>query len=198
MNIVRDLAPLCRTRSTLMKAALARAWFRLGGYRGARSVDWARVARLVFVCKGNICRSPYAEFRARAAGMEAASFGLHARPGAPANPLAVEASSARGIDLTPSRTADAQAIRLSSSDLVIAMEPWHYREMEGLCRWSGAQRTLLGIWGGMDMPWLPDPYSGSRETFDHCYAVIDPALGDMMGRIRAAEKGMGQSGEVVG
>ena len=32
----------------------------LGGYRAYRQVDWNSVERLVFVCKGNICRSAYA------------------------------------------------------------------------------------------------------------------------------------------
>ena len=53
--------------------------------------------RLVFVCSGNICRSPFAAEYARALGLPSASFGLHADDGAAANPQALAAARRRGI-----------------------------------------------------------------------------------------------------
>ena len=53
----------------------------LGFYRPFARVDWGRVERVVFVCQGNICRSPYAEARGREVGLPASSFGLGAGVG---------------------------------------------------------------------------------------------------------------------
>lgn len=39
--------------------------------------------RLVFLCSGNICRSPYGEVVARSLGIDTISFGLHCRGGGP-------------------------------------------------------------------------------------------------------------------
>src|SRR5215469_15602974 len=61
----------------------ARAMGALGAYRRLGALDWGTVTRLVFVCKGNICRSPYAAARAQQLAVEATSFGLDAIEGAP-------------------------------------------------------------------------------------------------------------------
>ena len=196
MNAFREFAPLCRTRSTLAKVVIARLWLRLGGYADARAVDWGRVSRLVFVCTGNICRSPYAEFKVRAQGVPSASFGLRARRGLPADPVAQDASRARGVELSAARTSRMEDVTLGASDLIIAMEPWQYREVAGLCERFHAQRTLLGVWGGINMPWLPDPYLGPRGMFDQCYALIDQALPDLVSR--ATEPVAGPADRVVG
>ena len=188
MQMVKELTPLCRTRSTLGKALLARVWMRAGGYRGARQVEWWRVSRLVFVCKGNICRSPYAEHVVRKAGFHAVSFGLHALSGESVNPIAVDVAGTRGVDLSGTRTRGKESIHLTGSDLLVAMEPWHFREVGPLCRLYGAQKTLLGLWGGVEMPWLPDPYSSSRETFEHCYAVIDRAVSALLEHLPATAR----------
>ncbi|MCC5858730.1 MAG: hypothetical protein JJT90_11285 [Ectothiorhodospiraceae bacterium] len=187
MHVVKDLAPLCRTRSTLARAALARIWLYLGGYRACRQVAWHRVQRLVFVCKGNICRSPYAEFRARALGLNAVSFGLDARDGRPPHPLALETALGRDVDLSAARARVQNGLAIDSGDLLLAMEPWQLRGVARLCRRSGAQCSLLGLWGGLAMPWLPDPYSDSAPTFQHCYAVIDRALDDLAARLQPVQ-----------
>src|SRR5437588_1134030 len=59
---------------------LALAWLEnlTGRHRQFKQIRWDRVARVVFVCHGNICRSPYAEGRAVSFGLPAASFGLSA------------------------------------------------------------------------------------------------------------------------
>src|SRR5262245_51985599 len=62
------------------------------GYEHFADIDWARVQRLVFVCKGNICRSPYAESKATTMGVTATSAGI-------------EAASQRDADLVAIRVA---------------------------------------------------------------------------------------------
>ena len=62
---------------------LALAWLEnlTGRYRQFKRIRWERVARVVFVCHGNVCRSPYAEGRAVNFGLPAASFGFSADSG---------------------------------------------------------------------------------------------------------------------
>jgi protein-tyrosine phosphatase len=49
-----------------------------GDLRRLRRVRPADARRLVFVCQGNVCRSPFAAAYARSRGLEAASFGIPA------------------------------------------------------------------------------------------------------------------------
>src|SRR5690349_21297071 len=76
----------------------------LGLYRRYKQVDWSRVERLVFVCSGNICRSPYAAEYARSLGIPIASFGVDTRGNDTANDVASKVAAARGVDLSNHRS----------------------------------------------------------------------------------------------
>src|SRR6266436_8043822 len=95
-----------------------------GGFRAYKKIRWESVSRVVFVCHGNICRSPYAEQRALTYGLAAASFGLSAATGAPADPSACRIAARRAIELGAHRACDAR-------DLLVAMEPRQARAMSG-------------------------------------------------------------------
>ena len=64
-----------------------------GFFKKASDVNWSQITRLVFVCSGNICRSPYGEFYARKLGIDASSCGLHADDGGAANERAISVAS---------------------------------------------------------------------------------------------------------
>ena len=51
--------------------------FSLGFYRSYQKIDFNAVNRLVFICSGNICRSAFGEYMAKAKGLNAVSYGLH-------------------------------------------------------------------------------------------------------------------------
>ena len=72
-----------------------RAFGRLNAYQ---DVDLGRVERMVFVCLGNVCRSPYAELLANEHGLPCASFGLSTTTGAPANPDGIATAKSFGRD----------------------------------------------------------------------------------------------------
>jgi protein-tyrosine phosphatase len=154
-----------------------------GGLRRFRSVDWARVDRLVFVCKGNICRSPYAEGRARALKLEAASFGLEADANEPADAGAVQAARARCVNLSPARTRRHVDLTLGPGDLLVGMEPWHVRSLEPLARAWGCQVTLLGLWGEPDRPYIGDPLGRSEAFFARCFTAIDSGIDGIRRRL---------------
>ena len=147
-----------------------------GKLRHLRIVDWSRVDRLVFVCKGNICRSPYAEQRARKLGLCAASFGLEAEIGVPADEVATLVARERGVDLAHTRARRAVNLTLGPRDLVVAMEPWQIRPIESLTYEHGCQITLLGLWSRPACPYIGDPFGRSKAFFARCFATIDSGI----------------------
>jgi protein-tyrosine phosphatase len=150
--------------------------YRVGAFRTYLDIDWSRVQRLVIACHGNICRSPYAELRARELGLAATSFGLHASPGARANEAAVRNAARRGADLSGHRSRSIDTINLCIGDLLVAMEPRQAERLSQLAIGVGAQLTLQGLWALAPRPYVPDPYGRSDACFQHSYALIDSSL----------------------
>jgi low molecular weight protein-tyrosine phosphatase len=159
-------------RGGYLEHVRARTLYALGVYRNIREVDWATVARLAFVCKGNICRSPYACARARSLGIQSVSFGLDAVDGAPAEPAALRNALSRGIDLSAHRSAKLQSAPAPERDLVIVFEP---QQIGGVRRRNGdgTPIRLLGIWSRPVRPYIHDPYGMSDKYFQQCFSVID-------------------------
>ncbi len=159
-----------------------------GQYTRLGSVDWGRVERLVFVCQGNICRSAYAEARARSLGIAAISFGLRTSGGDEPPPSLLQSAAAAGLDLSHHRSQAAAAVTRSDSDLILAMEPAH---LKGVRRLSPAvgQVTLLGLWCRHRRPLIQDPYGLSSDYFRTCLRVIDEAIVAVAGRLDAVAAG---------
>ncbi|MBW4052632.1 MAG: phosphotyrosine protein phosphatase [Proteobacteria bacterium] len=143
------------------------------------------MSRLVFVCRGNICRSPYGGLRASSLGVRAVSFGLDAAEGAPANPVASRNALLRGVDLSAHCSARLETDRLSDGDLVLVFEPAQLAEV----RRRLGDRTavgLLGVWARPRRPHIQDPYGRSDRYFQQCFAVIDASIDALMGDMARA------------
>lgn len=161
---------------------LARLWLaRLGRWRRFAHVDWAKVERLVFVCTGNICRSPYAESLARRAGFPAISVALRGSSGAPAFPPALAAAREAGVDLSAHRSTWIEDAALGPADLLVAMEPWQAETLA--CRDTG-QVTLLGLWTTPRRPHLHDPHGLSDAYFRTCFRVIESGVDAILARLK--------------
>ena len=145
-----------------------------------------RSARLLFVCKGNICRSPYAEHRFRAlvagpssAAPVAASAGLQG-PGRPSPPEAVDAAAARGLDMAAHRSRVLDAGEAAGYDLVVAMEARQARAVRGIA----GRRVPVLLLGDLDPspvrsrgivdPWgRPEPVARAvYDRLDRCLEVL--------------------------
>lgn len=165
------------------------AALRLGVLRSCLRVDWARVQRLVFVCRGNICRSPYAARRARQSGMRAYSCGLdvasHAAVPSPAEKIARR----RGLDLSKHCPRTLGQMRAEPGDLFIPVEPGQLRPVRAHARSAGAQVTLLGLWSTPRRIHLTDPYGLDEEYFNRCFMLIDSAVACMSAKLSEAQRG---------
>lgn len=148
------------------------------------AVEPAPGGRIVFVCKGNIARSAYAEARARALGFEnIASAGLLAGSGSAATPDAVRVAAARGIDLVGHRARHVNELALGANDCVFVFELW---QAQALAESSSARIFLLGVWARQKRPHIEDPYGRTEDYYAHCFGIIDCALQQLQARLQAS------------
>ena len=124
------LARCYGSRRGFIRTYWHRLLYFLGRYRSYRKVDWQSIERLVFVCKGNICRSAYAEAVARSLGVDAISCGLDTVEDAPANKDAILTAKSLGFDLQEHKTTPIMYLVLRKTDLLVAMEPWQGEFLE--------------------------------------------------------------------
>jgi protein-tyrosine phosphatase len=159
----------------------------LGFFHSARRVDWTRVRRLVFVCSGNICRSPFGERLAQLRGIPAISFGIHANGIAPADSMAARVAGHLNVDLGAHISTRAADYEPRPGDLLLAMEPGQLASIREQVRSADVQMTLLGLWGRWTLPYLPDPYGQSYECFHLVFARVAAGVEDIVRRMQLAE-----------
>ena len=165
-----------------LEHARARVLYALGTYGQDQEIDWAAVARLVFVCKGNICRSPYASAKARSLGAPAVSLGLEAADGSPADPAALRNALQRGVDLSAHRSLRAESTSFAAGDLVMVFEPVHLAEIRRRST-RATPASLLGVWTPPKRPHIQDPYGRGDKYFQQCFSVIDANVAAIVGRM---------------
>lgn len=144
-------------------------------YRKYCRIDWGRVTRLVFVCKGNICRSAFAVTLAQKRGLPVASFGLCAVDGDLADVHAVSAATYFEIDMRDHRATAINSFTVLPGDLLIVMEPEQAIVLTPHLT-AGAQCTLLGLWATPRRPHIEDPYGLSPDYFNVCFQIIYSAV----------------------
>jgi len=133
--------------------------------------------KVLFVCSGNICRSPMAAeyFRHRAAhsGLSHVvvdSAGTLGIEGAPASSDAVAVMSEIGVDLSPHRSKGLTREMLRTSDLVLVMSHRHLEELAVLDPDGPGRRLLLRAFEAGPRPdpnphGLKDPIGRSQEFY---------------------------------
>lgn len=168
----------------LVRLLLSRAARAAGRYAPYEKVRFAGVERLVFVCAGNICRSPYGDRKAAQSGFPTASIALRGGSGDPADPGARIAGSAAGVDLSDHRSTAVADYAALPGDLLIAMEPWQADDLARRYRdRPDVQVTLLGLWSRPRRPHIHDPFGLSPAYFRTCFRVIDDGVAGLMARL---------------
>lgn len=144
------------------------------------------MVRVLFVCMGNICRSPTAEgvFRAQVkeAGLEGeveidscGTLGAHA--GNPPDNRAQEAALRRGYDLSDLRARKVNGFDFSRFDYVLAMDRDNLANLLKMCPSEHKEKVRLYLSFSRRYPNLevPDPYYGGRLGFEQVLDMVEDA-----------------------
>lgn len=141
--------------------------------------------RLLFVCSGNICRSPLAEaiFRSMAeeagqvSAFEIDSAGTHGfHQGDAADPRTRRVGRRHGlsVDSIARAVIDADFDRF---DLILAMDRGHKREL--MARAGSGRRSAIRLMREFDADAesldVPDPYYGGEDGFEEMFSILEPA-----------------------
>jgi glycine hydroxymethyltransferase len=142
------------------------------------------VKNVLFVCTGNICRSPIAEglFR-RLTGnrkdIEVASAGVHAVRGQPPSVYAVEVCAEQGTDIRDLRSQPLTGALVDQATHIFAMTGAHLETIQTLFPQSAEKTFLLREFeepGSTVWRDVPDPIGLGRETYEDCARIIKNAL----------------------
>ncbi|MDN3648155.1 low molecular weight phosphatase family protein [Reinekea marina] len=128
--------------------------------------------RYVFVCAGNICRSPLGEVVAKSMGMQAISFGLDTRGGDKADPRAIEYAETLNLSLAEHITTKTESYNPQPGDVIVAMEPKHIAMYKN----TNLKQPiiLLGMHGKGKKPFIHDPYCTTDLYFKKVeYLVVE-------------------------
>lgn len=173
---------LAGARRALGPARSRERWQRFG------DVDLSFVERFVFVCKANVCRSAYAEARARLLKVPAVSAGIEARSGVAASTTARRLSAKRGVRLFAHQSTPISSLAFRHGDLVVCMEPGQAEELEAVATGVGAQVTLLGLWAMPPRAVVEDPYDSGERAWNDCFRTIDVSVAKLTSNWRAARR----------
>lgn len=154
---------------------------------------------ILFVCMGNICRSPTAEgvFRdkVRHAGLDADvqidSAGTHGyHIGNPPDGRALEAASKRGYDLSDLRGRQVSDADFEKFDYILAMDKDNLALLRKQCppHLQHKVRRLLSFSKRFPNLDVPDPYYGGRSGFDQVLDMVEDAADGLIQDIQQNPK----------
>lgn len=144
------------------------------------------VRSVLFVCYGNICRSPYAAAAyARLAGEAGGAVRVTSAgfigPGRPSPPEAQTVAARRGLDLAAQRSRLITEPLVRDHDLIVVMER---AQAAALARTFGRDRGVL-VLGDLDPEPIDtrtilDPYGRTEDEFEAVYARIDRCVRSLL------------------
>ena len=157
----------------------------------------AEVRSILFVCKGNICRSPFAAIRAQALadatsrGIRCSSAGLRPSPDGRCPSIAVTAARRFGVSLSRHTPVAIDNEMMKEHDLIVVMEADQVAAVRR--NWPRHQKpiVLLALFDpGPDGPLdsiervnIPDPFGRDAAEFDRCYRRLDASVRELVSSI---------------
>jgi protein-tyrosine phosphatase len=150
--------------------------------------------RVLFVCLGNICRSPTAEgilrHKLREAGLQgrievdsAGTGDWHV--GKAADSRTRQAAQQRGYDLSALRGQQVKAADFHAFDLILAMDSSNLAHLEGLRpAASAAELDLFLRRYQLALDEVPDPYYGGEEGFEQVLDLLEQACDALLVELR--------------
>ncbi|MBS1167462.1 MAG: protein tyrosine phosphatase [Proteobacteria bacterium] len=150
---------------------------------------------ILFICLGNICRSPTAEGlmlnHVAAAGLShltrvdsAGIGGWHT--GDPPDRRAIAAARKKGVDLTPLRARQVQKADFSNFDLIVGMDRQNVADLRRLAPAGSTARIGLCLEEAHGLAReVPDPYYEDEQAFDDVFDLCDRAVRAFVEKLRS-------------
>jgi protein-tyrosine phosphatase len=148
-------------------------------------------ASILFVCTGNICRSPTAEgaFRQRVeeAGLQkdilidsAGTHGYHI--GEPPDLRSTAAAAKRGYDLSDQQARQVSQEDFARFDYILAMDCANLAHLRSICplQYTSKLRLFLEFSERFVEREVPDPYYGGPQGFDHVLDLVEDAASGLL------------------
>ena len=163
-------------------------------------IDSIPMVRVLFVCMGNICRSPLAqgvfEEVVRREGLEgkveADSAGTHGyyHAGEPPDARGQRSAARRGIDISFQRARRLVPEDCQTFDYIVTMDEENYRAVAALCSKGSAKvRPFLDFAPDRPEREVPDPFYGGPEGFDHVLDLVEAASEGLLEVIKKKHMG---------
>jgi glycine hydroxymethyltransferase len=150
---------------------------------------------ILFVCTGNVCRSPMAEglFRHATAGrndFRVLSAGIGAVDGQPPSPFAVQAMREIGIDISHQRSRRLTAEDVEKADYIFGMTHSHVDTVTLLYPQAAEKTFLLREFDDTLDPFekdISDPIGGSYEVYVNCRDQIEQGIASLLAYLTRGE-----------
>jgi len=154
----------------------------------------ADVRSVLFVCLGNICRSPFAALVAQrhlaargATRVVCTSAGLQPSKAAASPPEAYTASARYGVSLDDHRPQAVTRALVDGADLIVVMERAHVDDLAKAYPDRHDRVVLLPLLDrtarGHERYSIADPFGQRPEAYDRCYRRIDTAVAELIAEI---------------
>ncbi len=151
--------------------------------------------KVMFVCMGNICRSPSAEavfhYMVQTSGLrdyiEVASSGTHDyHVGGPADQRSHAAALQRGIDMSSHRAQHFKKQHFEDYDYIVVMDRTNHEHVMRHCPAHQQDKVhyFLDFAPQLNIKEVPDPYYGGEDGFEHVLDLVEAASAGLMAEIR--------------
>lgn len=154
--------------------------------------------KVLFVCLGNICRSPTAHgvfeslvaqrhLSERIAVDSCGTGNWHV--GEAPDPRATDEAAARGHDLSHLRARQLRATDFDEFDYILAMDNQNLADLRALCppHFSGYLGLFLPFAEGVETDEVPDPYYGGDQGFTRVLDMVEAASEGLLREICSAD-----------
>lgn len=150
--------------------------------------------KILFVCTGNICRSPTAEGVLRDALVKAGKYGEFMldsagvdswHVGQPPDERSQKTALAHGVDISDLRARNVKLSDFTTFDLILAMDQSHFTKLKDNAPVGTSAEIALYLpySGHRDLEEVPDPYYGTQKDFQFVYTLCADATGRLMKKL---------------